>query len=245
MQKLFYFKAGRIYLMKKITFLLACVVALSLSAFAQTKANFAGTWELDKANSKLDERQAKSIESQTLTITQTEKEITVAVKTKRMPPPEMKEGDKPKPDGAAMPPPNGGGQPPMGGGEGRGRGEGMGGGQGGQGRGGMGGGRGGMMGGGDTTTTYSADGKETTIQQDSPMGQVPATLKAKFDKNTLKLSRSSTFETPMGEMTTTSKETYTLSTDGNTLTVKREMETPRGSFSSESTYKKSVESPKM
>jgi hypothetical protein len=218
--------------MKKLTFLLACVVSLSLSAFAQTKTSFAGTWELDKANSKLDERQAKSIESQTLTITQTDKEFTVAVKTKRMPPPEMNGGDKPKPpsDGAGMPPPQ------MGGG---GRGEGMG-------RG-MGGGRGGMIGGGmDGSTTYSLDGKETTIQQESPMGQVPVTLKAKFDKESLKVSRSSTFNGPMGEMTMTSKETYTLSADGNTLTVKRETESQRGSFSSESVYKKAITaSPKM
>ncbi len=214
--------------MKKLSFLLACIFVLSLSVFAQTKTNFSGTWELDKANSKLDERQAKSIESQTLTITQTDKEFTVDVKTKRMPPPEMNGGDKPKPptDGAAIPPPGGG------------RGEG-------QGRG-MGGGRGGMMGGGmDATTTYSLDGKETTMQQESQMGQMPVTLKAKFDKESLKVSRSSTFNGPMGEMTISNKETYTLSADGKTLVVKRESESQRGSFSSESTYKKATESPKM
>jgi hypothetical protein len=228
MQKLFYFQHRRIYFMKKLSFLLACIFVLGLSAFAQTKTNFSGTWELDKANSKLDERQAKSIESQTLTITQTDKDFTVDVKTKRMPPPEMNGGDKPKPptDGAAM--------PPMGGGRGEGQGRGMG------------GGRGGMMGGGmDTKTTYSLDGKETTMQQDSPMGQMPVTLKAKFDKTALKLSRTSTFESPMGEVTISNKETFTLSADGSTLTVKRESETPRGSFSSESTYKKATESPKM
>jgi hypothetical protein len=232
MQKLFYFQRDRrIYFMKKFTFLLACVFVLSLSAFAQTKTNFAGTWELDKANSKLDERQAKSIESQTLTVTQTDKEFTVGVKTKRMAPPEMNGGDKPKPDGAAMPP---GGQPPMGGGgEGRGRG-------------GMGGGRGGMMGGGmDGSTTYSLDGKETTMQQESPMGQMPVTLKAKFDKESLKLSRTSTFQGPMGEMTISNNETWSLSADGNTLTVKRESKTPRGDSSSESVYKKATAAPKM
>jgi hypothetical protein len=213
--------------MKKLVFLSLCVFFLSLSAFAQAKTNFSGTWELDKANSKLDERQAKSIESQTLTITQTDKEFTVDVKTKRMPPPEMNGGDKPKPptDGAAMPPTGGG------------RGEGMGRGP---------GGRGGMPGGGmDAITTYSLDGKETSMQQESPMGQVPVTLKAKFDKESLKVSRSSTFNGPMGEMTISNKETYTLSADGNTLTVKRESESLRGSFSSESTYKKATASPKM
>jgi hypothetical protein len=212
--------------MKKLTFLLACVFVLSLSAFAQTKGNLSGTWELDKANSKLDERQAKSIESQTLTITQTDAEFKVEVKTKRMPPPEMKDGDKPKPDGAAMPPPGGG------------RGQGMGGG-----RGGMGGGMSGGM--GDGTTTYSLKEKETTMQQETQMGSVPVTLKAKLDKDSLKVSRSSTFNSPMGEVTMTNKETYTLSTDGNTLTVKRESESPRGTNTSESVYKKAVVSPKM
>ena len=229
--------------MKKLTFLLACVFVLSLSAFAQTKTSFAGTWELDKANSKLDERMAKSIEGQTLIVTQTEKEFTVDVKTKRLPPPEMKDGKMPPPNGGAgMPPPNGGGQPPMGGGEGRGQG-GMGGGQ----------GRGGMMGGGgmvgglrDGATTYSLDGKETTIQTESPIGQVPSTLKAKFEKDgSLKLSRSTTMTNQMGEMTITNKETWKLSADGNTLTVKRDLETQRGTNSSESVYTKGTVSPKM
>ncbi len=183
--------------MKKLSFLPACIFVLSLSVFAQTKANFSGTWELDKADSKLDERQAKSIESQTLTVTQTDKEFTVEVKTKRM-------------SSAEIP-----------------------------------GGRGGMSGGRDGTTTYSLDGKETAMQQESPMGQMTVTLKAKFDKTSLKLSRNSTFESPTGEVTIGSKETYTLSADGNTLTVKRESETPRGNTSSESVYKKAVESPKM
>jgi hypothetical protein len=189
--------------MKKLSFLPAFIFVLSLSVFAQNKANFSGTWELDKATGKLDERQAKSIESQTLTVTQTDKEFTVEVKTKRMPSAEMTGG----------------------------RGEGR--------------GRGGMSGGRDGTTTYSLDGKETTIQQESPMGQMPVILKAKFDKDSLKLSRNSTFESPTGEVTIGNKETYTLSADGKTLTVKRESETPRGNTSSESVYKKAVESPKM
>jgi hypothetical protein len=197
--------------MKKSTFLLMCVFVLSLSVFAQSKTNFSGTWELDKASSKLDERQAKSIESQTLTVTQTDKEFTVEVKTKRLPPPEMRDGDKPPTDA----------------GRGQGR------------------GRGGMGGGMDGATTYSLNGKETTMLQESPMGQMPVTLKAKFDKESLKLSRSSTFNGPTGEMTIGNKETWTLSADGKTLTVKRESESPRGSFSSESTYKKATESPKM
>jgi hypothetical protein len=57
------------------------------SAAAQNKAaNFAGTWELDLSKSKLGER-GGMIESQTLTVTQTDKEITIQTATKRTPPP--------------------------------------------------------------------------------------------------------------------------------------------------------------
>lgn len=203
--------------MKKVSILFACIFALSLSAFAQT--NFSGSWELDKSKSKLDERMAKSIEGQTLTVSQTEKEFKVETKTKRLPPPDVAGmgGD------SKMPPPNSGGQPPMGGGRG------MGGG----------GGRGGMMGGGDGTSTYSLDGKETTVQVESPMGAMPVIFKAKLDKDgVLKLSQTRTFNGPNGEMTISSKENWMVSADGKTLTVKRESESPRGNMSSESVYTK-------
>jgi TonB family protein len=190
----------------------------SISLFAQT-TDFSGTWNLDKEKSKLDERQAKSIESQTLTVSQTATEFKVDVKTKRMPPPEGQGGQMPSP------PPNGMGQ-------GGGRGQGMGGGM-----------RGGFGGGMDGTTTYEID-KETTMDQETPMGSIPVSLKSKFDKGVLKLSRSSTFSSPMGEITMTTKEEWSLSTDGQTLTVKREMTTPRGTNSSESVYTKGIASVK-
>jgi TonB family protein len=195
--------------MKKISVLFVVVCLFSISLFAQTN-DFSGTWKLDKEKSKLDERQAKSIESQTLTVSQTATEFKVDVKTKRMPPPEGQ-----------------GGQMPNGMGQGGGRGQG-----------GMGGGmRGGFGGGMDGTTTYEID-KETTMDQETPMGSVPVSLKSKFDKGVLKLSRSSTFSSPMGEITMTTKEEWSLSDDGFYLTVKREVISPRGSNSSEAVYMK-------
>lgn len=99
--------------MKRILFistsLCALLLALSAVALAQKGANFAGTWELDKAKSKLDERMAARINGITLTVTQDEKSLKV----------------DPKADLAASPaggPPAGG---PPGGGGGRGGGGGM------------------------------------------------------------------------------------------------------------------------
>jgi hypothetical protein len=93
-------------------------------------------------------------------------------------------------------------------------------------------GRGGGFGGGDSAMTYSLNGKETTIQQDSPMGQVPVTLKAKMDGGKLNLSSSRTFNGPNGEVSVSTKETWSLSDDGKTLTVEREQASPRGTNSS-------------
>lgn len=190
--------------MKKTFFLTAFICLLAISAFAQNKTtDFSGTWELDAAKSKLDER--LRVESMTMTVTQTAKDLTIATQTKRAPRPEGGMGNG-RPEGA----------PPMGGGMG-GR------------RGGMGGG---MMG-GDMTTTYSLDGKETTAP--SPGGQMGgvATLKAEMSGANLKLTSSRSFEGPMGEVKIKNEENWSLSADGKTLTVKREQSTPRGNMSSE------------
>jgi hypothetical protein len=63
------------------------------------------------------------------------------------------------------------------------------------------------------------------------MGQVPVTLKAKLDGGKLNLSSSRTFNGPNGEVSVSTKETWTLSDDGKTLTVHREQNSPRGSSS--------------
>lgn len=168
-----------------------CVFAFSASA--QEKAtNFSGTWALDVGKSKLSDRMP--IESQTLTVTQSEKEIKIETVTKHAPPP----ADAPQ----GMD--KGGSQ------------------MGGRGRMGV-----GIMG-GDGTTTYSLDGKETKTEVSGPMGSAPVALKAKFEGGKLKLSRSSTFSGPMGEVTMSSNETWELSADGKTLTINVERTSRRG-----------------
>lgn len=173
---------------------------LTMAAAAQTKPDFSGVWELDKASSKLGEM--SRIEEMVMTVSQTEKELKVETKVKRMPPPDgQRQG-------------------------GMGRGPGMGGGM-----------LGGML--GDGTATYNLDGKETKITQETPMGSVPIFTKAKIDdKGKLKISRTSSISTPMGEFALTMKETWSLSEDGKTLTVKRDLDTPRGTNSMEMVFTK-------
>ncbi len=101
---------------------------------------------------------------------------------------------------------------------------------------GMGGGRG--FGGGDGAVTYTLDGKESEISQEGPMGPIPVKLKAKSEDGKLKLSQARTFNGPNGEITMTTKETWTLSEDGKTLTVNRESSSPRGANSSEMVFAK-------
>lgn len=176
--------------MKKQFFLAAVVCLSAIAAFGQARtADHSGTWVLDVSRSKLDER--ARIESMTMTVSQTDKELKVTTETKRQAPPA---------DG------------PQGG-----RGGGM-------------GGRG--FGGGDGTNTYSLDGKETVIQRETRMGTVPVKQSALLDAGRVRISSSSTFNGPMGEVTMTTKETWSLSADGKTLTVEREMTNPRGTSTS-------------
>ena len=194
--------------MKKIFFLSAFICLLAISAFAQNKAaDFSGTWELDVAKSKLDER--LRIESMTMTVTQTEKDLTVSTQTKRAPRPEGGMGG-----GRAE------GAPPAGGMGGR--------------RGGMGGG---MMG-GDMSMTYSLDGKETSAPSPGGQAGGVATVKAEMSGANLKLTTNRSFEGPMGEVKIKNEENWSLSADGKTLTVKREQSTPRGNMSSELVFVK-------
>ncbi len=90
----------------------------------------------------------------------------------------------------------------------------------------------GRGGGGDSAFTYTLDGKETTIQQESQFGQIPIILKAKIDGSSLKLSQSRTINSPQGEVSISTKDKLSLSVDGKTLTVDREQSSPRGSNSS-------------
>ena len=184
--------------MKKLLFLTTMFCLLAISALAQDKkVDYSGNWTLDLSKSKLDERMR--VESMTMNVTQTEKDLKVETTIKRTPPPE---------------------------GSGGGQGNGIG-----SGRGGGGGfGRGGGFG-NDGTTTYSLDGKETKA------GEI--TRKAKVENDgKLKLNSSRSFETPNGAISITTKDTWSLSADGKTLTVKRDMETPRGTNSSEMVFTK-------
>ena len=70
--------------MKKIVFLLGIVCLFAFSAFARTP-NFAGEWKLD--TSKLDERRAAMIKSQTISVTQDANEIKATTTTERNAPP--------------------------------------------------------------------------------------------------------------------------------------------------------------
>ena len=161
------------------------VMAVSVSA--QKAGSFSGTWALDVSKSKLGER--NNIESQTLTVVQTDKDIKITTSTKRAAPP------------AGAPA-----------------------------------GRGGGMGGGDNTVTYTLDGKEVVIEQESQMGKIPVKMTGKADGGKLNLASSRTFQTPNGEMTSTSKETWSLSADGATLTIDRESTSPRGTNTTQSVY---------
>jgi hypothetical protein len=64
---------------------LFCALMIGVAAVsAQKGANFAGTWELDKAKSQLPQRQADSIKSATWIVTQNDKQITSEQKIERV-----------------------------------------------------------------------------------------------------------------------------------------------------------------
>ncbi len=84
------------------------------------------------------------------------------------------------------------------------------------------GGGGGMGRGGDGTTVYSADGKETTVEVEGPNGKSPMKLKATIEGNKATLTQTRTFNSPNGEISVVTKETWDLAADGKSLTVVRE-----------------------
>ena len=182
---------------RMILMAVTCVLMSAIAAFAQTKTDFSGDWTLDVSKSKLPEM--NRIESGTMKVTQTDKNITVVTDFKRAPRP-----------------------------------EGAGGGNGGTRQGGA--GRGGMMG-GSGTTTYTLDGKETSAEAGGQMGGT-IKLKSGWDGAKLKLTSTRSINTQMGEMTITTKETWEIVDGGKALKLTREMETPRGSQTSEMYFTK-------
>ena len=178
--------------MKKILFLTMAVAALALSSYGQAKpTDFSGTWNLDIPKSQINERMR--IESLTMTVAQTEKELKVTSETKRPGPPAD----------ASQAGPNG-----------------------------PGGGRGMRGFGADGTVSYTLDGKETIVEIDGPNGKMPIKYKASLEAGKANLSSSRSFGGPMGEVTATTKDIWTLSPDGKTLTVARTQTTPRGESTS-------------
>jgi len=187
------------------------VLLLATSAvFAQNKAtNFAGTWELDAAKSKLPER--TRIESMTLNVAQTDKELKVETNSKRAARPE---GDRPMGDGS-------GGGMRSGGGMGRG---GM-----------MGGGN------GTVTYSLDGKDTTVTVEMPQGMPASSVTLKSKMEKDgKLQLSSSRSIETPNGAMSIKTTETWELLDGGNGLKVMRDTETMRGTQSSEMYFTRKV-----
>ena len=73
--------------MKRNFVLAACALfVFAITGVGQDKtANFSGTWTLDVSKSKLGDR--NNIESQVLTVTQSDKDIKIETATKRLPPP--------------------------------------------------------------------------------------------------------------------------------------------------------------
>ncbi len=188
--------------MKKISVLAAffCLLFAASVIFAQNKAtNFAGSWELDIAKSKLPERMR--VGSMTMNVTQTGKELKVETTANRAPRPE---GDKPAGDA------NGAGMRP-GGGMGRG---GM-----------MGGGNGAItysLDGKETTV-------ESDASAGMPASARVVLKAETEKDGKLKLLSSRSFETQMGSMTVKTTETWELVDGGKSLKVTRDTETPRGS----------------
>jgi hypothetical protein len=175
--------------MKKIFFLAAMFAAFSISGLAQKPTDFSGTWVLDIPKSQINERMR--IESLTMTVAQTDKELKVTSETKRQLPP---------PEAAAQP------------GPGAGR---------------------GMRGfNGDGTVAYSLEGKETVVEIEGPNGKMPIKYKAALEAGKANLSTTRSFNGPMGDVTITTKDTWTLSPDGKTLTDVRLQSSPRGESTS-------------
>ena len=75
--------------------------------------------------------------------------------------------------------------------------------------------------------TFDLTGKETSAPGQGRRGGI-SKLSASSKEGMLNLSIVREFEGPMGSISIKTTETWSLSEDGNTLTVSSESETPRG-----------------
>jgi hypothetical protein len=230
--------------MKKLLAMSLCAVALAICVYghcaAQSKTtDFSGAWELDKSKTA---DLPSTLESYTMTVTQDAQQITVENNLQGEIGPRGGMGQR----GAGRRGGGGGGFPGGGGGF-------PGGGGGGFPGGGPGGGGppGGGMGGGmpkemvmgmalrmaPPKVTYSLDGKETTVEMEGredgrtpPGGSLAVKANWKNNGKVLELQSTRKINTPDGdERSMTGKDRWELSNDGQTLTVKRSVETPMGS----------------
>src|SRR5215210_983793 len=63
------------------------LLLLTVAASAQKATNFAGTWTLDIAKSRISDREKAAIEFQSLTVVQSGQDVVVTTSTKRVAPP--------------------------------------------------------------------------------------------------------------------------------------------------------------
>lgn len=81
---------------------------------------------------------------------------------------------------------------------------------------------GGRPGGGGPQSYAYTIGKETKMDQQMGQNTVPVTLSAKADGSNLWLTRSFTFTGPNGDVTSMTKDSWSLGPDGKSLTVNRD-----------------------
>ena len=187
--------------------LFLAVAAVSAQEKMMTATNFSGNWELDVSKSKLGDR--NRIESMTMNVTQTGKELKVDTNTKRAARPE---GDQAAGAG------NGGGMRQGGG----------------MGRGGMTGG-----GNATATYNLDGKEITVQTDAPAGMPSSPVTYKSKMEKDgKLKLMQSRSFDTPNGSMSIKTTETWELTDSGKGLKVTRDTETPRGTQTTEMYFTK-------
>jgi hypothetical protein len=84
----------------------------------------------------------------------------------------------------------------------------------------------------DGIETFTMDGKEKTIVEEGPRGPVKVKLRGRRDKEgRVIISTSRNLSVPMGEVQISTEETWSLSSDGQTLTINAKWDSPLGSNS--------------
>jgi hypothetical protein len=221
----------------------ACVFNLCVFHTVSAQTNFSGNWVLNKDKTR---NLPPRLEGYTMVVEQSENQLTVQSKVEGdLRPPER------EPNGEF---PGGGGIPGSPGDSGFPGGPG-GGFPGGPGSGGFPGGRGGgkLPGGAPPSglmafamvipsATYSLDGQQSTAEVERPRpGKATLTAKWAKDRKVLELSAVRHLEFQGKDVSFTSKERWSLSEDGEVLTLQRAVETPRGKDTVKLTFLKERE----